>query len=205
MGKALFIPWRGKLRVIGLKEKRVIAAFESQQRLTYWKQALTFSTHPEPDFPNERKADDSYRGARHAAAGNRTGAEGIIDFAGLDCADGKRRAHGDDFCFNPVFAVKAAFARRPHIQKSQRLRRHRDANFLETFLGAPGGRGSRNDKNQTCPSQYRRCSFHAGTEPSSAHVWLHTTGSSDGQSKLTDNKVQQFNAKAVKRLSKEQP
>lgn len=58
IGKALFIPWRGKLRVIGLEEKRVIAAFESQERLTYWNQALTFSTHPEPDFPHERKADD---------------------------------------------------------------------------------------------------------------------------------------------------
>ena len=58
-GKALFIPWRGKLRIIGLQDKRVIPAFESQQRLTYWNQALTFSTHPEPDFPNERKADDS--------------------------------------------------------------------------------------------------------------------------------------------------
>ena len=57
-GKALFIPWRGKLRVIGLEEKRVIPSFESQQRLTYWNQALTFSTHPEPDFPHERKADD---------------------------------------------------------------------------------------------------------------------------------------------------
>ncbi len=59
VGKALFIPWRGKLRVIGLEEKRVIPAFESQERLTYWNQALTFSTHPEPDFPHERKADDS--------------------------------------------------------------------------------------------------------------------------------------------------
>ena len=59
VGKALFIPWRGKLRIIGLEEKRVIAAFESQQRLTYWNQALTFSTHPEPDFPNApNKADD---------------------------------------------------------------------------------------------------------------------------------------------------
>lgn len=58
VGKALFIPWRGKLRVIGLEDKRVIAAFEGQQRLTYWNQALTFSTHPDPDFPHERKADD---------------------------------------------------------------------------------------------------------------------------------------------------
>jgi hypothetical protein len=36
----------------------VIVTFESQHRLTYWNQALTFSTHPEPDFPHERKVDD---------------------------------------------------------------------------------------------------------------------------------------------------
>lgn len=59
LGKALFIPWKGKLRVIGLEEKRVIPGFESQGRLTYWNQAITFATHPEPDFPNERKADDN--------------------------------------------------------------------------------------------------------------------------------------------------
>ena len=58
LGKALFIPWRGGLRVIGLEEKRVIPQFENQERLTYWHQSLTFSTHPEPDFPNERAAND---------------------------------------------------------------------------------------------------------------------------------------------------
>ncbi len=58
LGKALFIPWRGKLRIIGLEEKRVSPRFECQERLTYWNQALSFSTHPEPDFPNERKIDD---------------------------------------------------------------------------------------------------------------------------------------------------
>ena len=59
LGRALFIPWRGKLRVIGLEDKRVIPRFESQERLTYWHQSLGFTTHPEPDFPHERKADDS--------------------------------------------------------------------------------------------------------------------------------------------------
>lgn len=58
LGKALFIPWRGRLRIIGLEEKRVIPAFENQERLTYWHQSLTFTTHPEPDFPNEREAHD---------------------------------------------------------------------------------------------------------------------------------------------------
>lgn len=57
VGKALFIPWRGKLHVIGLNEKCVVPVFQSQQRLTYWSQVLTFETHPEPDFPNERKTD----------------------------------------------------------------------------------------------------------------------------------------------------
>lgn len=59
IGKALFIPWRGKLRVIGYGDKRVIAAFEAQSRLSYWNQAMVFSSHPEPDFPHEDKADDS--------------------------------------------------------------------------------------------------------------------------------------------------
>jgi hypothetical protein len=54
IGKAIFIPWRGRLRIIGLEDKRVIPAFERQERLTYWQQSLSFSTHPEPDFPNER-------------------------------------------------------------------------------------------------------------------------------------------------------
>lgn len=58
IGKALFIPWKGKLHIIGLEDKRVVPAFESQKRLTYWNQALTFSTRPPPDFPNEREADD---------------------------------------------------------------------------------------------------------------------------------------------------
>ena len=58
LGKALFIPWGGKLRVIGLEEKRVIPRFESQDRLTYWHQSLGFSSHQAPDFLNEREAHD---------------------------------------------------------------------------------------------------------------------------------------------------
>lgn len=60
IGKALFIAWRGRLRVIGLEERRVIPKFESQERLTYWQQSISFSTHPEPDFPNERAANDHF-------------------------------------------------------------------------------------------------------------------------------------------------
>ena len=56
LGRALFIPWRGRLHVIGLEEARVRAHFLPQERLTYWRQELAFSSHPEPDFPNEADA-----------------------------------------------------------------------------------------------------------------------------------------------------
>ncbi len=57
LGKALFIPWRGKLKVIGLEESRVITHFSPAGRVTYWYQTLIFSTHPEPDFPREQNTD----------------------------------------------------------------------------------------------------------------------------------------------------
>ena len=52
LGRALFIPFRGKLHVIGL-EANVRPVFAPQDRLTYWKQELRFTTHPAPDFPHE--------------------------------------------------------------------------------------------------------------------------------------------------------
>lgn len=55
LGRALFIPWRGKIHVIGL-DTAVRAVFLPQQRLTYWKQEIGFTTHPPPDYPNERSA-----------------------------------------------------------------------------------------------------------------------------------------------------
>jgi len=50
LGRALVIPWRGKLHVIGLDEP-VQPMFLPQKRLTYWKQELGFTKHPPPDFP----------------------------------------------------------------------------------------------------------------------------------------------------------
>jgi hypothetical protein len=52
LGKALVIPWRGKLLVIGL-EQPVVPIFLPQKRLTYWRQDLGFTTHPPPDYPRE--------------------------------------------------------------------------------------------------------------------------------------------------------
>ena len=53
LGKVLVIGWCGKVHVIGL-ENAVRAVFLPQKRLTYWKQEIGFTTHPPPDYPNER-------------------------------------------------------------------------------------------------------------------------------------------------------
>ena len=52
LDKALIIPWRGKIHVIGLKEN-VRPIFLPQTRLTYWKQTMGFTAHVPPDFPRE--------------------------------------------------------------------------------------------------------------------------------------------------------
>ena len=49
LGKALFIPWRGKIHIIGLNEA-VRPTFFPQKRLRYWKQELGFTVHEKPDF-----------------------------------------------------------------------------------------------------------------------------------------------------------
>jgi len=56
LGRALILPWRGKIHIIGL-ETAVRAMFQPQKRLTYWKQEIVFTEHPTPDFPNIRKAE----------------------------------------------------------------------------------------------------------------------------------------------------
>lgn len=52
IGRALLLPWRGKIHVIGLDEA-VQVAFIPQARLTFWKQEIGFTVHPAPDFPHE--------------------------------------------------------------------------------------------------------------------------------------------------------
>ncbi len=59
LGRALFIPWRGKIKIIGL-EKPVRLRFEPQRRLTYWRQEIVFTRHPRPDFPSTgAKSEDA--------------------------------------------------------------------------------------------------------------------------------------------------
>ena len=57
LGKALIIPWRGKIHVIGL-DAAVRPIFQPQKRLTYWKQEIVFTVHSPPDFPNERRQSE---------------------------------------------------------------------------------------------------------------------------------------------------
>lgn len=56
IGRALLIPWRGKILVIGL-EAAVRPIFLPQKRATYWKQELGFTTHALPDFPRLASAE----------------------------------------------------------------------------------------------------------------------------------------------------
>jgi hypothetical protein len=60
LGKALIIPWCGRIYVIGL-DAAVRPMFQPQKRLTYWKQEIVFTVHPPPDFPNERSAHKTER------------------------------------------------------------------------------------------------------------------------------------------------
>ena len=52
LGRALLVPFRGRVHVIGL-DAAVVPVFAPQTRLTYWKQELGFTVHPPPDFPHE--------------------------------------------------------------------------------------------------------------------------------------------------------
>lgn len=52
LGRALLVPFRGRIHIIGL-DVAVVPVFLPQQRLTYWKQELGFAAHPPPDFPHD--------------------------------------------------------------------------------------------------------------------------------------------------------
>ena len=54
IGRALLIPWRGQIHVIGL-DATIRVAWIPQKRLTYWKQEIGFTKHPPVDFPNVRE------------------------------------------------------------------------------------------------------------------------------------------------------
>jgi hypothetical protein len=54
LGRALLIPWGGKIHVIGLRpEIPVRVRFLVQPRLTYWKQEVGFAIALPPEYPHE--------------------------------------------------------------------------------------------------------------------------------------------------------
>lgn len=55
IGRALIIPWRGKIHVVGLKAA-VRPMFQPQRRLTYWKQEIVFTEYSAPDYPRETES-----------------------------------------------------------------------------------------------------------------------------------------------------
>ena len=57
LGRALIIPFRGRIHVIGL-ETPVRLVWSPQSRLTYWKQEIRFAQHAAPDFPKVAKEED---------------------------------------------------------------------------------------------------------------------------------------------------
>ena len=54
IGRALIIPWRGRIHFVGLEDQPVVPMFRAEPRLTYWRQTLVFAAHPAPDFPRIR-------------------------------------------------------------------------------------------------------------------------------------------------------
>ncbi|MGI8820704.1 MAG: hypothetical protein ACR2ID_07555 [Chthoniobacterales bacterium] len=61
LGRALIVPWRGHIYVIGL-EAPVQAQFRPQKRLTYWRQEIVFTMRPAPDFERIRPEKSSNDG-----------------------------------------------------------------------------------------------------------------------------------------------
>jgi len=56
LGKAIILPWRGKIYVIGYSGiKPLTMAFQTRARVSYWKQEVGFGSHNEPDFPRMTK------------------------------------------------------------------------------------------------------------------------------------------------------
>jgi len=53
-GRAFVFGWKGRVIVIGLEnEPPLRPIFLPQERLTFWKQEIGFTSPPPPDFPSE--------------------------------------------------------------------------------------------------------------------------------------------------------
>ena len=58
VGKALLVPWKGTIRVVGLSHAFVMPRFAPVRQTFYWHQTIEFSTHPPVDYPRLDAASD---------------------------------------------------------------------------------------------------------------------------------------------------
>ena len=50
VGRAFMVSWGGKLHLLGYTGPPVVPVFLPQTQLSYSRQSLGFTTHPEPEF-----------------------------------------------------------------------------------------------------------------------------------------------------------
>jgi hypothetical protein len=58
VGRAILVPWKGTIRVIGLSHAFVMPRFAPVRQTFYWHQTIEFSTHPPVDYPRLDMASD---------------------------------------------------------------------------------------------------------------------------------------------------
>ena len=60
VAKALMICWRGKVYFFGYHGKdQVIPMFLPQEKMSFWKREMGFTTHLPPDFPGKSRPGES--------------------------------------------------------------------------------------------------------------------------------------------------
>jgi hypothetical protein len=58
IARAMVVPWGGKIYLLGLRgDDQVIPMFLPQEKMTFWKRKIGFTTHPPPDFPSEPETE----------------------------------------------------------------------------------------------------------------------------------------------------
>jgi hypothetical protein len=53
LGKALILPWRGKIHLVGYAGQPVRLVFRAQAKVNYWRQSIGFRRAQEPDYPRK--------------------------------------------------------------------------------------------------------------------------------------------------------
>jgi hypothetical protein len=51
LGRGLVIGWGGRIQVVNYHGRPLVPMFLHQSRMTFWRQQVGFTSHPDPDFP----------------------------------------------------------------------------------------------------------------------------------------------------------